>query len=361
MKILEIVPQLSSGGGEYMALNLSNELCKQHDVVLVTLFSLENLGFYKKDLNPNLRVISLDKKYGKDYLLPFRLRKLIKEEKPEIVHVHLRAMQYVFYSALTFRKAKYFETFHYHVRKGWPKGIDAIIRKIAYGMNLIHPVTISTASEKNYYEKYGKKADLVFNGRGVPEDFAPSESVKQEFEDYRRNGRVLVHLARFSQVKRQDFMARVAGRLADKGYKFTLLMIGRIHEQGIADEVKKVGCPYIHLLGEKNNPLDYLNLADSFCLCSSREGMPMSLIEALGMGAIPVCTPVGGVTDIIEDGVNGFLSRDISEEAYYEAMERFLKLSDSEIADMKTRVKNSYQPFSMTECAKNYVKLFQSY
>ena len=53
--------------------------------------------------------------------------------------------------------------------------------------------------------------------------------------------------------------------------------------------------------------------------------MPISLLEALAVGAVPVCTPVGGIPNAVIDGENGFLSTDNTEAAYYEAMKRFLE------------------------------------
>ncbi len=54
-------------------------------------------------------------------------------------------------------------------------------------------------------------------------------------------------------------------------------------------------------------PLEYLKMGDAYALCSSYEGMPISLIEAIGVGCIPVCTPVGGIVDVVHNGENGFL------------------------------------------------------
>lgn len=43
-------------------------------------------------------------------------------------------------------------------------------------------------------------------------------------------------------------------------------------------------------------------MGDAYALCSSYEGMPISLIEAIGVGCIPVCTPVGGIVDVVHNG-----------------------------------------------------------
>jgi glycosyltransferase involved in cell wall biosynthesis len=53
---------------------------------------------------------------------------------------------------------------------------------------------------------------------------------------------------------------------------------------------------------------------DVLCLPSRTEGMPMALLEALAAGVVIIATSVGGIPEIIENGVHGFLvSRDSGE------------------------------------------------
>ncbi len=63
----------------------------------------------------------------------------------------------------------------------------------------------------------------------------------------------------------------------------------------------------MYLLGERKNVFDYLRCADVFLLTSSHEGMPNVMMEAMLSGLPVVSTRAGGVTDLIEDGVHGFL------------------------------------------------------
>ena len=78
MKILEIIPQLSSGGAERFVVDLCNELVKQNDVVLLLFFDLKEFGFYYQDLSPKVHIKCLNKKRGLSLSLSFMLLRKIK-------------------------------------------------------------------------------------------------------------------------------------------------------------------------------------------------------------------------------------------------------------------------------------------
>ncbi|WP_449440722.1 glycosyltransferase [Pedobacter steynii] len=82
--------------------------------------------------------------------------------------------------------------------------------------------------------------------------------------------------------------------------------------------------PYIEFIEGRHNVVDYLSIADAFCLSSIFEGMPISLIEALSVGCIPICTPVGGISQMIKHGKTGFLSRDVSVDSYCDVLKEAL-------------------------------------
>ena len=85
MKILEIIPQLSSGGGERFVVDLCNELSKEHDVTLMVLHSLDKVDFYLKEVSNNVRVVSMNKRMGLDIGLLFRVYRYIRREKPVFI------------------------------------------------------------------------------------------------------------------------------------------------------------------------------------------------------------------------------------------------------------------------------------
>ncbi len=363
MKIIEIAPRLSSGGAERFTVDLCNELSKSNDVTLIVLDSSGESSFYLSEISSRVNVILMARKRKVDFSMLFSLRKVILEIKPDVVHTHLRAIVFSLWTILTTRGIQYFHTVHSDAQKEAKGFIFASMRKWLFKKRLVTPVTISIESNCSFNEYYKLPATMIFNGRDVPPNVDISEEVKEEFKIYRKdsNTKVLVCLARLSPVKRHEMLAKIVDRLNHENNKFTLLMIGNhTNYPQITAKVESYGCDNIYILGERHNPLEYLAMADAYCLCSSYEGMPISLIEAMGVGAIPVCTPVGGIVDVIESGVNGFLSTDLSEGSYYNTLKMFLELEEDRLCEMKDRVKKSYTPFSMKECAQKYINLFVS-
>ena len=72
-------------------------------------------------------------------------------------------------------------------------------------------------------------------------------------------------------------------------------------ELGIADRCEFLGW----VTGKDKERL--FSEAGAYCLPSKNEGMPMSVLEAMAHGIPTIATPVGGVPQVIEDGVDGFL------------------------------------------------------
>lgn len=363
MRILEIIPQLSSGGAERFTVDLCNELIKHHQVRLIVLHSVEEGGFYFDEIDKTIEVVSLNKKRGLSPKIISKLDEEISKYKPDIVHSHLRALIYTAPLVKKYKTISFFHTVHNDAKKEAGDFLSRFIRKLVFKNNYIHPITISPESCRSFEEYYKVKAPMIPNGRDIPKLSSNFEKVSSEISKYKKTvgSRVIVNLARIMPVKRQNLIARICKKLSQEGYDFCMLMIGRKENQEMVTEIESLECPNVYMLGEIKNPIDYLVQADGFCLFSEYEGFPISLIEALGTSSIPICTPVGGIKDIVDDGDNGVLARDISEEACYQALKRFLELPISTINKIKNKALISYQPYSMDKCMRAYEKVFQIY
>ena len=361
MKIIEIIPHLGSGGAERFCVDLSNELARMgHVVILCTLYPMDGeLGFYKDDINKNVRTISMNKGRGFSLKAIWRFLNVVRKEKPDIIHSHIGALQYALLPQLFCMKG--FHTVHNEAHKETSSRLEFFIRRLFLRIGIITPITISKESHESFISFYHRKALLIPNGRSI-ENVRVSQIVLDEINSYRQSlkDKVIVQVARFQPQKNIPMMARVAKQLSDEGYRFVLLFIGNTCEKTILDEVRKEMPSCAHILGERKNPLEYLKASGCFSLSSKYEGMPISLIEALGVGAIPVCTPVGGIPNAVINGENGILSDDTSEEAFYKALKRYLEMGEIDLEEMRKKVFLSYEPYSIKKCAQRYLEAFSA-
>ena len=337
MKILEIIPQLSQGGAERFVIDLCNEMSMEHEVVLVVLHNVDNHGFFRKELSKQVRLISMNKRMGMDWQLFFRLAKLIREEKPDVVHTHLRGIVYTFLSYIFTSKIKFIHTVHNDAKMEAGGGVSKWCRELAFNLKRVHPVTISEESQRSFEEFYHLPSTLIYNGRPEYNFNTDISAVQQELENIKTNkqAKIIVNIARIQPQKNQLPLAKAIDNLNKQGYAVELAIIGNKADKQIVNNIEALNSPYVHLLDVRTNPRDYMRAADAFCLSSIYEGMPITLIECFSVGTIPLCTPVGGIVNMIEDGENGLLANSSSQDDIEDMLKRYLYLKTDSITVFK--------------------------
>ncbi len=357
MKIIQLIPQLASGGAERFVVDLSNELSLKHDVVLLVSSKLDDrLAFYLPEVSSRVRVSFLSKRLGVDVRYIYRLYKTIRQESPDVVHTHMAAFKHFVLLRCLFPKVKFINTIHCEASAESGNLVIVWLKRLFYKTGLCKAVTISYQSDSSFKAFYGQTmpSRMIFNGRAM--------SIEQPREEQlipRIEGRYnFVSIGHISKVKNHMLLCSAFSKLTDAGAPMELYMIGRFADSDIVKNIKALNNPHIHMLGEVSNPRQHLSNADVFCMSSTTEAMPISLIEALSCGLIPICTAVGGIVDVIEEGKTGFLSHDLSIKSYVDAINRFLVLPDEDIANMKELCKELSMRYSMEECAHKYEMLY---
>lgn len=85
----------------------------------------------------------------------------------------------------------------------------------------------------------------------------------------------------------------------------------------------------------------------------------MTLLESLSSGCIPVCSPVGGIVEVVKHGKNGFLSSSSSEDDYYATMLEVCELDEQKSAEIKANCIKSFAKFDIVGTAANYVAYYK--
>jgi glycosyltransferase involved in cell wall biosynthesis len=363
MKILQFIYELVPGGAERFVLDLTNELSKDCEMSLYTLRddARGNSGFYVPEINERVKYVNLKIKQGFNPLLILTFYKILRSEKPDIVHCHLNLVNYFFLLSVLFKnRIRFFYTIHNSAETEVESEMEKTVMRYFFKHKYFVPVAISDETKVSYQRFYKlKDLPVIYNGRKFDGKTSGYESVFNEISAMKPTIRtkVFCHVSRYDEKqKNHKMLVSVFNRLAVENYDVVLLIIGEGFER--ASELKKLANKNIHFMGIKPNVSDYLYASDAFCLSSNFEGMPISLIEAFACGCPSICTPVGGILNCVKHGETGFLSKSLSEDDYLEAVQQFLSSSGS--IDKDKLVRFYHNNFGIEQCKKSYMRLYNS-
>ena len=364
MKIIHVIPSLELGGAEKFLVDLANELAKNHEVIIYSLFDLTEEMFLAKKIHKNIEVVTFNKKAGLDISVFLKIFRALKNEQPDVINTHLRGL---FYSilAIIFIKTKKFHTVHSLAAKE----TSFVLRPIywvLFNLFSVVPVAISNEVLKSIQDIYGVKSTaLIVNGTKTLSNTSLLPLVKREIDSYKKykDTYVFISIGRIIPVKNQLLLVNTINKMSASGRDVLLLIIGE--DQSKKQEYKELlmRCDLTHtyFLGAKSNISDYLVCSDALCLGSFYEGMPITLLESLSLGVIPICTPAGGVVDVVDENI-GILSDGFGVDDYYEALNKFLNLSNFERLRMESNcIKLFKDKYTISNCANNYLTEYEKH
>jgi colanic acid/amylovoran biosynthesis glycosyltransferase len=135
-----------------------------------------------------------------------------------------------------------------------------------------------------------------------------------------------VSVARLTHVKGHRFFLRAMARLCAEGHDIRYQMAGEGPERAeIAAEIARLGLEeHAILLGSvgEDRVLELLQGAHTLALTSIRKGeaAPVAVMEAMSCGVPPIVSIIGGTADMVEHGVDGFLTPQEDVDAITEAL-----------------------------------------
>lgn len=362
MKILQIALSLGGGGAERIVTDLSNRLVTMgnHEVVILTILDDRDPRnvHYLKELSPKVRVINLHCKSGLQAKAFWRVFKTIKQEKPDIAHIHFSPLLLLL-PVLGLSGISFFQTIHNLPERIWRNYglVKRMVTSYLYKIQKIQPVTISPTCQQSYRRLYKVANDIcITNGSEPLKTTEAVEAVKAEIKKIKpsANTLVFIHVARHAPQKNHTRLFEAFRRLEKEECDFILLVVGDKYGS-LADAYKDN--KHIFFMGLKDNVGDYMAQADFFVLSSNYEGLPMTMLEAMSMGVIPISTPAGGVVDVIEEGKNGYIAADFEDESFYQKIKQAIKEKGRISPET---IKDDYvKRFSMKRCAEAYYKAYQ--
>lgn len=111
-------------------------------------------------------------------------------------------------------------------------------------------------------------------------------------------------IARLDPIKNHGFLFDAFAKLRDTHPTASLLVVGDGPERG---RLHERSCGGVVFLGDRRDVADILRTVDVFVLPSVREGISMTILEAMAAGCPTIATRVGGNPELITDGETGIL------------------------------------------------------
>ena len=169
---------------------------------------------------------------------------------------------------------------------------------------------------------------------------------------------ILMHLSNFRPVKRLTDVIEIFAIVREK-IRAKLVLIGDGPDRGAAEYIvrKKKLVRDVHFLGKQDRVYRYLSQAELFLLPSDMESFGLAALEAMACEVPVVASNVGGVPEVIENGVDGYLHepRDVEAAARY-ALE-ILSRQDRGRAMGQTARINARKKY----CANDVIPLYEEY
>jgi N-acetyl-alpha-D-glucosaminyl L-malate synthase BshA len=185
-------------------------------------------------------------------------------------------------------------------------------------------------------------------------------AAERRLEYAKRGERLLVHLSNFRPVKRVTDTIEIFDRVR-KQVPAKLMLIGDGPDRSKAEwlAVQKGIHEDVLFLGKQDRVREKLALADMMLLPSELESFGLAALEAMACKVVPIATNVGGIPEVIDHGVNGFMAGvgDVDAMARY-AIELFR--DDARLVEMSQKARATAQErFCTTKIIPHYEEFYR--
>jgi glycosyltransferase involved in cell wall biosynthesis len=301
IKLLIVTPSLECGGAEQYVVNVCNNINKNDfDVTLLVVNNGNPFYTIENDIN----IVDLKKK--KASLAILKILQFVKKNNFDIVYStanHLNLLLAIFKNFIPkTTKLIAWETSIVsinHKHASYPKMYNFLLKIFYKKLPLV--ICQSNYMQQDLIEHYG------FTSNQLPVIYTGISKLSFEVNTSKNSTPVFLTVSRLSPEKGIN---KIIEALSLLEFDFKYIIIGegierkKLEKQIDEYQLKNKVC----LMGQLTNPYKYIKQANLFLMASKYEGLPTTLIEATALG-IPVIaynTP-GGISEIIQDGVNGFL------------------------------------------------------
>lgn len=166
-------------------------------------------------------------------------------------------------------------------------------------------IVLSEGEKKILKERFGaRKVYVLSNCPSLPKTVSQISQIVTD-----NSTLVMGYLGRIEPNKGMTELLKASQQLKKKGINFKLRFAGKEQVEGEYIPLYKQwlgeNFEYVGLVSGKSKD-EFLRSLDVFVMPTYFEGLPVSLLECMGYGSVPVVTSVGSIPDVVKDKENGF-------------------------------------------------------
>lgn len=348
MKILRLTTLLDFGGQEKQFISFTEaKSVLNNEYVFAAIghggFAADTIkknGFRVEIFNQNPAVSNL-----KNIWL---LYKWFKKEKPDVVHT--AAAEANFHGVIA---AKLAGVPHIVAEEiGFPNHSSKAKFLFRFIYTLTDKVVCVSHAVKNFLVSINEigfsKGVVIYNPVSAPKKV---EVIKDE-------NFTIVSVGRLEKVKNQELLINAFSKLNASNVRLILVGDGREREH-LEAQIKHLGIvDKVTLTGFTPEPEKYLAKADLFVLSSLSEGFGIAAVEAMLLGIPCLCSNVGGLPEIIDDGKTGWLFNPKSDEELTEKLGAIISSKEEEIIQIG---RNGYAKVATAFTIEAYAKQLENF
>lgn len=366
IKVLNIISDTNVGGAGKCLITYCNNYDKDKFEVVVVMPKDSLLKEYIEKTDVRIIEINGLKDKSFDIMSIGKLRKIIREEKADIIHTHSSLSARIAARLISNQKIVYTKHCAFPVSNKYKYGI---VRKMYKLINesLTNKVIATAKIVKDDLIKQGMtegKIEVILNG--TDKLIRPSNEKIKEIKDkygILENEKVIGYLARIEKLKGHDYFVEAAKLICDKydDYRFIIAGIGS-YEQELKQKVKELGIEdkviFTGFIKDVNEILSIMNIQVNASYIS--ETTNLALLEGLSLGIPVIATDCGGSKAIVKIDENGKLIEKQNSDQLAKAIEDILSDKEKYEYMCKRSIEIFDENFTSKVYTKNIEKVYES-